>query len=779
MSVAKTGMDSESEALSLQGVNAKTVDSGSAGRLTADDAMRLVADMQERGLLIALTEDRVTTRSTRTLERYCIDTTRTLAAADAAPLGSGAVEHAVDAAGRSFGGALTSEQAAAVEVLASRARVAGLVGRAGTGKGVVLEAASQAYRDNGWQVLAVATQGARAQGLGAQTNGATMTINQLAHRASTGRIALGARTVVFVDEAAMVDTHRMADLLRLAGESGASLRLVGDPAQLSAIGPGGLLPTMLGVEGVCVAELAEIHRTPHQWLRDFQNLVRDGRSLDALAILHEHNAAHMLDTHADAMRHMVGHWDIWRHDHEPGDTLMVVHTSNADVDAVNVLAQERRHAAGELGIDSVRSPDRDYSLYEGDRVMLRERAYYTNTPGEPRIENGTRGTIHAVNPTANTVTVEFEQPGHDPRIVQVDLDKCAALRLDYASHVYPAQGDTRSRTAELTGGASVSRESAYVGGSRLRERHDLYTSREALGTDGADMERWQRLADQMDHSRAQLPSITYREARDRKIAVEPVPPVLDPERARLAALDRELDVAREHAMWLRQSYPHDTKREIDRLAKRHNGAMAELQSVERMLADERRCLDQLRPWQREQIKDTRRGIERLTERHARELHNANEAARKHNDLIRSAGSPGAWRREHGADLAQREQRVDDLTQQRDAQRERVIDRAIQHPPRYLTRALGERPTEAKQRAAWDSAVREVETYRAKHSIRDQHTALGRQPGYGPQRSEFDRAADRIDRARRATGHARDFHAIARHRPGAERGFGREISRRGR
>ncbi len=90
---------------------------------------------------------------------------------------------------------------------------------------------------------------------------------------------------------------------------------------------------------------------------------------------------------------------------------------------------------------------------------------------------------------------DLSEPGRsEQRTVTIELDRCEALRLDYASHVYPAQGDTRSRTAELTGGPAVSRESAYVGGTRQRERHDLYTSREALGTDGTDLDRWNRLA---------------------------------------------------------------------------------------------------------------------------------------------------------------------------------------------------------------------------------------------------------------------------------------------
>jgi len=98
-----------------------------------------------------------------------------------------------------------------------------------------------------------------------------------------------------------------------------------------------MLPRLLDIDAVAVAELSEIHRTPHAWLRDFQNHVRDGRSAEALAILREHSAAHMLDTQAEAMQRMVDDWNGWRHKYEPGDTLLVVHTTNADVDTVNTF----------------------------------------------------------------------------------------------------------------------------------------------------------------------------------------------------------------------------------------------------------------------------------------------------------------------------------------------------------------------------------------------------------------------------------------------------------
>ena len=88
------------------------------------------------------------------------------------------------------------------------------------------------------------------------------------------------------------------------------------------------------------------------------------------------------------------------------------------------------------------------------------------------------------------------------------------MRLAYAQHIHRAQGATVARSLVLTGGWQTSKEPAYVEASRARAGTDWYVSREDLGSEGRDADRVRRLARSMRRSRAQTPSLSYREEHD-------------------------------------------------------------------------------------------------------------------------------------------------------------------------------------------------------------------------------------------------------------------------
>jgi ATP-dependent exoDNAse (exonuclease V) alpha subunit len=278
--------------------------------------------------------------------------------------------------------------------------------------------------------------------------------------------------------------------------------LVGDQDQLSPIGAGGLFDSVRS--RVPSAELTEVHRARDQWERDAWAQVRAGDAAPALAAYRARDRLHISGTREEAGGRMVDDWDRARRDIGERGCVMIGDASNAELDRLNALAQDRRLQAGELGADRAELPGRPYGLHADDEVLL------TGHSMSP-VESAWRTEPAPTSPRhAGKVILRTEEP--QPREVRVDTRRFSELRLAYAQHVYKAQGATVDRALVLTGGWQTDRESAYVAVTRARQRTDLYVSREDLGEDGMDDGAIQRLSERIVVSRAQQASITQAEA---------------------------------------------------------------------------------------------------------------------------------------------------------------------------------------------------------------------------------------------------------------------------
>ena len=388
-----------------------------------------------------------------------------------------------------------------------------MVGQAGTGKGVVIRAAAAAWQREGYEVIGTAVAGATAERLGADAKlERSVTTDALIARVENGAISLDAHTVVVMDEAGMADTHRLSTLMEISARQQSKFVLVGDQAQLPAIGAGGMFATLQ--EQVPTAEVTEIHRATHAWEREAWKQVRAGEADRALASYRAHDRLHISDTREQAAERMVADWDHARKVHPGERTVMVSDASNVELDRINALAQERRAQAGELGAQSVELPDRAYGLSPGDEVIFTS---VLQQPGQTRVENGTLGTVTEV---ADESRLSIKTKGSREREVKVDAKEFSDLRLAYAQHVYKAQGRTVDRAFVLTGGWQADRERAYVALSRAQERTDIYVSREDLGEQGMDAGAIERLGEAMAESHAQEPSIATEAVHERESEVE-------------------------------------------------------------------------------------------------------------------------------------------------------------------------------------------------------------------------------------------------------------------
>ncbi|WP_027006151.1 MobF family relaxase [Conexibacter woesei] len=541
-----------------RGTAAAIVYESGAGRMDYEEAHALLQDMEAAGDLLTLAGEQVTTARIRRAEEDVVRVAEDAAGDDGPGLPAEAVAAGIAEAGERLPGDFTldDEQRAAVAMLTGPSRWTVLTGRAGTGKGPTLDAVGAAFRTEGWQVIAAAVDGTTAQRLGEQTGGNTYTLEGVRASVEAGVLRIDDRTLILIDEASKVGLEHWGLIAGWIERHKARLVAVGHEGQLGAIELPGMYAEMLvRRDRIPVAELFEIrrHRDPddrsriHPWLRDYQVLLDRGEAEAAVALLREHDAIQLLDTRAEAVEAMVEDWDRWRRKYEADESILIVHGSNADVDHVNRLAQARRlqGSTPELTGKGIPAVDRDYLLYIGDAVILREAPYEVpRAPGAPRerrVENGQTGIVVDVDHGRETADVRMRDAGGGERTVRFDLGalrderetsgtgRVPSLRLAYASHTYPVQGASLLGTGALTGHWSQGKEGTYVADTRAILEHHAYGSREDLGLDGTDEDRFGRYARRIGRTQARSASIrlpldpTARIAAHGPARSEPVP----------------------------------------------------------------------------------------------------------------------------------------------------------------------------------------------------------------------------------------------------------------
>jgi conjugative relaxase-like TrwC/TraI family protein len=503
------------------------------GRLSYEETHALIDEMERAGALLAVGGGRVTTREIRRLEETMIAAAGAAAQRPGRPLPDRALAAGIDAANRALGEGKTldAEQLKAFRTLTGGAGWVVLTGRAGTGKGDTLHAIAAAYRAADWQVIACAVDGTTKERLREQIHAETShTIKMLTNGIASGTVLVDRRTVILIDEASKVGLLDWLQIAKLSSETGVRVVAVGHDGQHDAIQLPGMFGAMLEDPRIPVATLTDIrrHRDPfdpaklHPWLAEYQTAIDEGRGRDAIAILRREGALGLHNTREQAMGAMVDDWDDWRRSFASGETLLLVHGSNDDVDQVNRLAQERRLAAGELQGYGIGAVDRDYLLYEGDVVILRSAPYYFDSqPADRaprRVENGQVGVVDSVDLARDRVRVLLCEPGQEPRLVVFDLARLRAewaaaeallgperakdearvpaLRLAYASHTFPAQGATVKATASL-GARTQRQEDTYVAETRSVYFHWTYVAHEDFGWPDSEQRLLDRLARQI------------------------------------------------------------------------------------------------------------------------------------------------------------------------------------------------------------------------------------------------------------------------------------------
>ena len=190
---------------------------------------------------------------------------------------------------------------------------------------------------------------------------------------------------------------------------------------------------------------------------------------------------HLSDTRDQAAEQAVQTWATLTEGRDIREVALIADAANTEIDRLNARAQHLRARARRT-----RTP-RDPATRRPLRPTRRRphRLHHAAPPpGQPRVENGTRGQVSAIHERGVTVTIDGSQ-----RRVQLAGEDLDSLRLAYAQHVYRQQGATVERSVVLTGGWQTSKETAYVEATRARHGTDWFIARDDLGNEGQDAGR--------------------------------------------------------------------------------------------------------------------------------------------------------------------------------------------------------------------------------------------------------------------------------------------------
>ncbi|MBJ7607720.1 MAG: relaxase domain-containing protein [Candidatus Dormibacteraeota bacterium] len=421
-------------------------------------------------------------------------------------------------------------QREAIALALSGARFVSIAGPAGTGKGYASRAMVDLWHEQGRRAYALAVAGRTTQQAAHDSGAEPLTLDGLHARTSHDTLQLRESDVLLVDEAAMIDHHRYANLLEAAADAGATVVQVGDDKQLNPVGPGGLwtlFHAMAGEQG-SATELRQIHRARNPAEAQAWTDMRNGRIEQALSWYRDVGQLHLYQTRPELLQGMVANW--WQQDR---DNAMIVDTSNAERDSLNRMAQAKRLEAGELGAEPFQLAN-GREIRAGDRVLFAHEPHHLdpllNAPG-PRIENGTTATVREliVMPgqsgalEAQAVTLELHEPGGSR---QVQVDATADLELGYARHAMKSQGMT-VKGSNIGISSQTGQQELYEMTTRTQEGTHIHALRVEVAELGVDPDVLEAPA-----SPHQLPGREVHEVqqRDQEAASEPLPsdPELEP-----------------------------------------------------------------------------------------------------------------------------------------------------------------------------------------------------------------------------------------------------------
>lgn len=413
-----------------------------------------------------------------------------------------------------------NQRQAVIDLVSSDRRLHVISAWAGAGKTTMANAAVALLKSIDLEVIAVAPSNAAAEGLRQEIGASTAHTPESLHLAIThGTLKLHDRSVVYVDEASMLDFAETRRMLEAIHAAGARVVFQGDARQLQAVGMGNVLKRILSLPESQLGARPKIVSHLTQRFADFTHIQRQkatwAKQVVARAELGQVSRAFDELDRRGMVRRYVGEEGtlqaavasyVGKSAKETGDATtrtaetaaikanqpvrtslrafhrgrIMIASTLARVARLNELARDALREAGHLG-------DQEWlvAVNQGRclRVSLGERLIFTEKAGHGDVRIGEGGRQKVVKSAMGTVTAVTMKQGEpvltmaldDGRAVEVDVRHFGGLDHAYALTVHKSQGMSVDQV-DFVGGTFNNAELMLVALSRFKERLTVHVA---------------------------------------------------------------------------------------------------------------------------------------------------------------------------------------------------------------------------------------------------------------------------------------------------------------
>jgi Ti-type conjugative transfer relaxase TraA len=426
-------------------------------------------------------------------------------------------------------GGLSDEQKQALKHMTSDKQLSLVVGVAGAGKTTIMQGTKEALEAQGYRVRGAAPSGVAASGLREIGMNAS-TLHSLEYRVALAQEmldknqgkALTAKQVAFVksvvltqndvliiDEAGMVSSKQLANIIDMTKQAGAKLVLVGDHEQLQSVEAGTAFRNLL--ERIKSVKLTEVRRQHTPWQRSATLDMSKGRIDKALSSYHKHGCIVQAKTRTDTKALLVK--DVMKAQKSaPDKSRLVLAYTRKDVADLNAMMKAELVKTGKVAerdVDiTVTVKEADIERQENQGFAIGDRVLFRKNDPDLGVMNGLFGTIKAAGKERFQVVLDN---GKDVIFSPQDYNH---IQLGYACTVHKSQGVTVDE-AHVLATPHFDRHTSYVALSRHKQAVKLYASKK-------DFKSLTRLQRDLGKDGKKISTLEFNKSQEKHTAPAPV-----------------------------------------------------------------------------------------------------------------------------------------------------------------------------------------------------------------------------------------------------------------